>query len=671
MLVVAHSLSVAHPPSYPLYTLVGKIFAQIPLGNLAFRLNILSALAGAAAVAMLFYILSLHLGKLPAFLSAACLGILPTFCHVSQVSEMYSLHLLFALILLHLAWPREKSLPDNRFLLFCFLYGLFLGNRLDLILWAPAYGSLIWRTGGEGLSSFRIRRPPILFGFFFFLLGFSVYLYLPLRSAQAPWLDWNHPALLKNFIGSLSRKSYGATLDLLSKQYQTGELFLPNLIENAKHILQGIGWIGIFLCLFGFFHLMRSERDLWMSTLLGYFFSGPLFLYLANMPPNPHSMAIVEPHYLFSDIFPLLWMAYGIYILAQRTRWLTLPCMIQLLLLLLSHAPHSNRRWNLLAHDYARNLLAAAPSESLLLVREDVQLFSLWHQQQVLGKRPEIPILAQGLSGSPWYQKNFTRQYPIPQPVLLKTNDTSSWRKAKDLFALRMFATHDAELPPKIPALPYGLAVEIFPSIKSIPPPWTFYIFRGKHRYEHQSDFFASDLVEAYAQGWYRQASLKNLGDSSESVAIRKELNLAWSIKEDIPEIPLSLGVLESNRGRWPMAQHYFQRTCETYEVLEHLTQKYHSLPSLKEAIRTASANAYLNLGVALEKKGENSEAERMYEEALRKNPALAQAHYNRAILYWNQDWNKVMGELQEALRIDPGHAPARAALLQVERRGK
>ncbi|PIV53793.1 MAG: hypothetical protein COS17_01985, partial [Elusimicrobia bacterium CG02_land_8_20_14_3_00_37_13] len=41
MATVIHTLSVAHPPGYPLYTLIGKIFVLlIPFGNVAYRLNL-------------------------------------------------------------------------------------------------------------------------------------------------------------------------------------------------------------------------------------------------------------------------------------------------------------------------------------------------------------------------------------------------------------------------------------------------------------------------------------------------------------------------------------------------------------------------------------------------------------------------------------------------------
>ncbi|MDE2291009.1 MAG: DUF2723 domain-containing protein, partial [Elusimicrobia bacterium] len=49
----AWTLGVAHPPGYPFYTLLGHVWAALlPLGTVAYRLNLMSAAAGAAAAAL-------------------------------------------------------------------------------------------------------------------------------------------------------------------------------------------------------------------------------------------------------------------------------------------------------------------------------------------------------------------------------------------------------------------------------------------------------------------------------------------------------------------------------------------------------------------------------------------------------------------------------------------
>src|SRR5262249_2395352 len=49
-----HTLGVAHPPGYPLYVTLGKLFSLlVPVGRPVFRLNLFSAAAAAAAAGLL------------------------------------------------------------------------------------------------------------------------------------------------------------------------------------------------------------------------------------------------------------------------------------------------------------------------------------------------------------------------------------------------------------------------------------------------------------------------------------------------------------------------------------------------------------------------------------------------------------------------------------------
>src|SRR5512134_996434 len=50
----ATGLAVAHPPGHPLYVLTTKLVTLLPLGSIAFRVSLASALAAAACALALF-----------------------------------------------------------------------------------------------------------------------------------------------------------------------------------------------------------------------------------------------------------------------------------------------------------------------------------------------------------------------------------------------------------------------------------------------------------------------------------------------------------------------------------------------------------------------------------------------------------------------------------------
>src|SRR5512132_3076673 len=50
LLAAAATLGIAHPTGYPLFVLLGRAASWIPIGAVAFRINLVAALAGAASV---------------------------------------------------------------------------------------------------------------------------------------------------------------------------------------------------------------------------------------------------------------------------------------------------------------------------------------------------------------------------------------------------------------------------------------------------------------------------------------------------------------------------------------------------------------------------------------------------------------------------------------------
>src|SRR5438477_6680845 len=62
-IAVSYILGIPHPPGTPLYVLLGRIATLIPLGNVAQRVNGLSALASALAV-MFSYLVIVRLNRL-------------------------------------------------------------------------------------------------------------------------------------------------------------------------------------------------------------------------------------------------------------------------------------------------------------------------------------------------------------------------------------------------------------------------------------------------------------------------------------------------------------------------------------------------------------------------------------------------------------------------------
>ncbi|HSV27801.1 MAG TPA: DUF2723 domain-containing protein, partial [Sedimentisphaerales bacterium] len=82
-------LAVAHPS----YILVGMLVKQVPIGDLAHMVNLISAVFGAVAVANVYLLTMLWLGKrLAASVAAVTLAVSWTFWQHAAIAEVYTLY---------------------------------------------------------------------------------------------------------------------------------------------------------------------------------------------------------------------------------------------------------------------------------------------------------------------------------------------------------------------------------------------------------------------------------------------------------------------------------------------------------------------------------------------------------------------------------------------------
>src|SRR5262249_29358795 len=102
LLVASATLGIPHPTGYPLYVLLGRVAGFLPLGTLAFRINLVSALAGAASVfflACLTFELAAASSGVGGWLASATAALLYAFSlgawSQSSVAEVYTLNAAF------------------------------------------------------------------------------------------------------------------------------------------------------------------------------------------------------------------------------------------------------------------------------------------------------------------------------------------------------------------------------------------------------------------------------------------------------------------------------------------------------------------------------------------------------------------------------------------------
>jgi hypothetical protein len=389
MQTVPHILGIAHPTGYPTYILLAWLAQLAPVGSIAFRANLLSALLVSGAVVVTVLIL-LRLGIRPV-IAVACalvLGAVGTVWSVATVSEVNPLHLLFVAVLIHraLVWESERRPRD--LLLGAFLVGLAFGNHLLTLFVAPFIAIFVLWVGRR-----EIAARPWLIGAAAVatVLGLVPYLYIPLAAAASPALGYNHPVTFDSFVflvtGAQFRQQFqfltpGGPAELVSS--------LPGLwstaMSRATVVLPIVGLAGV--------PILVRQRPAFGLTCIA------IMLTTTYVWANYLHLE----HYLLAPWLVLtISAAVAVEALARRLdrrrrptwaggRFVGAAAAVFAVGLTVTNWAAADRSGDQSARTYVDALFDALPHNAAVLSIWDTST-PLWHARLILGERPDVLVV--------------------------------------------------------------------------------------------------------------------------------------------------------------------------------------------------------------------------------------------------------------------------------------
>jgi hypothetical protein len=215
--LVCPTLGIAHPTGYPLYTLLGKLFTLIPVGDIAYRVNLMSAFFAALTVAFTYLLVRILTdGSLSAFFASLAITVSPVFWSQAVIAEVYSLNAFFTTLVVYLLFrwemnrrqrPRasmSNAVASNTLLLAAFVYGLSLTHHRLMLLLAPAIALFAWLTERRIFTDLRLVSRLIL------LLGVPLllYAYIPFRGMYTSSLDGTYQNTWRGFLRHVTASGY-------------------------------------------------------------------------------------------------------------------------------------------------------------------------------------------------------------------------------------------------------------------------------------------------------------------------------------------------------------------------------------------------------------------------------------------------------------------------------
>lgn len=422
--VAVHTLGIPHPTGYPTYVLLAQVVRLVPWGALAGRLSLFSAVAAALTVGgVALAAAELFPGKalrFPAFVAALTAGLVLAaaglFWSQAVIVEVYTLHTLFLVLAvwLLLRWRRTGGifLPLAGLCL-----GLGLGNHVSL--------SFVVAGAAVFLLVRSCRRPPrreLLWTLGAFVAGLLVYLYLPLRAAADPWLNWGNPHTWAAFGEHVTGAAYRRYLFQVPWKQALGRL---SAVANL--LLRDLAFPGVLLGLAGAIVLGRRDR----APLLLLGIPAGLGLLLAVTYGGADSYVHLLPLY----VAWALWAgaAVGTVAVLLRGHWGPKVALAALLLSVLG-LPLFGRGWgewnqhqSPAASVVWETVLTAMPAEGILLTSTDEYTFPLWYLQVVDGRRPDVALVDVRLLAWDWYRGQLPTRYP---GLVVPGEERGDWLRA-------------------------------------------------------------------------------------------------------------------------------------------------------------------------------------------------------------------------------------------------
>ncbi len=757
LLASAYCLGIGHPPGYPLYLILAKLFYFIsyiltPLiwicgikitDQFAYRVNLLSGVLTTLSMVIFYYFIKTILEKIyfkkqplsgrktkrkqtenslnPAYkyspeislISSLILGGTNLIWSQSTNAEVYTLNMFF-LILNFFILTKFGITKEIKYLkLFALLYGLNIVAHQTSLIFAPIFGGWIIYNYPEILKKTKLILTMSLL----FILGLSIYFYMPIRSKAHPPLDWGNTSDLKNFINHIFRRQYGELVrkpqtETILQAKRSPIMYLKQLAEVFKILYKNLTLPISIIVLLGLYELYKNKKikKFFLFFIISSLFYILVITYITNFKLAKLSIYVNEIFYIPILFLFLLFLPFGIFNILSQTSISALKYFFILPLLIYGINYHLNdEHKNYIISEYTKNILSTVEMRSRIFVMGDNTTFPLAYYYYVKNLRQDLLLIGEyGFVFQDIFRLSNVK-LPLPNNIKKRLRDMIEENiLKKNKYPVYYTYAANTKFPQGKKLVPYGIIYKLISDDKEKHmPDYAFfsYHFRAMNDKENYQDLMDKDMVsivyyhigeylesigETILAGKYSLRSkfvsgteyakkrihynlaldYKKRGEINKAI---KELLIALKIDPNYAKAHSLLGTIYSDIGKSLDAISEFIKALKNdpknSKIYNNLGVEYYKIGKIKEAfinfkkaleIDTNNYEAYNNLAVVMEDFKRYNDAVVLYKKAMQLNPKYKDAYYNLGTLYLNAGYlNEAYKNLKYAIKLYPQYGDA------------
>lgn len=447
LVTAANVFGVPHPPGYPLFTLLGSIFAHIPLMLPAVTKVALVSFFASFFSLLFFYKFSLRISK-SLFLSLLSVSILAfsyLFWLHAEIPEVFGLHNLFVSMILFFSIRFYQERKPKDLYLLALVTGLSLTHHQTILFLFPSIAFLLLKHIKFIFSNKKVLLSTFLFGF----LGLLPYIYVFIAASREPLINWDNATNIHNFIRLILRLDYGGFAPKVSNGIP---LIIKGIVvkDYFKTLVTVFSYQILFVGFLGIVQLFKKDKLLLTGLLLAFLFTGPFFVFYATtFITSTTGFGIIERFYTTSTVVFMFFVPFGFVLLKNfLDKRLSKKIFSFILLsyflivpffLIKENFPKTDLSKTQIGNNLANDILNQLPRNSVLFVSGDTKTFNIWYNHYVLKKRIDVGLVnPPGVGGNSYLEKKINSFYaksPKTKLSLVFNNTLEDIRRKQRVFA--------------------------------------------------------------------------------------------------------------------------------------------------------------------------------------------------------------------------------------------